>query len=154
MLVTIWREHFGIWRGAEGCFEPENGVRWGDGGVAEGAVAVLRRMGMLAGMTDAISSPSATAVPAKDRAVAAFAALGERERWKVARLLAKEPMLSATELMARTGMSKSAASRQLMALWRAGLTERYAPKDDGRARVYRLTEVGAGLVQAGILLDG
>ena len=135
-----------------GDFEGEMGVWTGEKEGREVALAVLGDLDRVRGMTDESLTPSATNLPAKDRAVAAFAALGERERWRVAGLLAKEPLLSATDVMARTGMSKSAASRQLMALWRAGLTERYAPKDDGRARVYRMTEVGAALVQAGLLL--
>lgn len=143
-----------MWRGYRGDFEGEIGVLDGEGGVGEWAIAILEGSSRVGGMTDDISPPSATAVPKTDRAAKAFAALGDRGRWAVARVLAREPMLSATEVGERTGLPLWTASRQLMALWRAGLTERYAPKDDGRARVYRLTVAGAGLVQAGILLDG
>ena len=154
VIVTIWREHFSVWTVQGVDFEGENGILAVEGGIGEWAIAILEESGRVGGMTDDISPPSATAVPETDRAVKAFAALGDRGRWAVARVLAKEPMLSATEVGERTGLPLWTASRQLIALWRAGLTERYAPKDDGRARVYRLTAVGAGLVQAGVLLEG
>lgn len=83
-----------------------------------------------------------------------FGALAEEGRWKVARLLGKEGRLSLGEVIGRTGLPKWSASRYLLELWRAGIVDRYSAKEDGRRRVYGLTEVGAGLVQAGLLLEG
>jgi predicted transcriptional regulator len=88
------------------------------------------------------------------RAWVVFGALAEEGRWKVARLLGKEGTLSLGEVMVRSGLPKWTASRYLPELWRAGIVDRYSAKEDGRQRVYRLTEVGAGLVQAGALLEG
>lgn len=83
-----------------------------------------------------------------------FGALAEEGRWRVARLLGREGMLSLGEVMERTGLPKWSVSRYLLGLWRAGIVDRYASPEDGRQRVYRLTEVGAALVQAGVLLEG
>ena len=138
----------------------------------------MARCGRVAGMSDPVSpvkgeaaGPLLTASAAvrarkeerakvavarveEGRAGVVFGALAEEGRWRVARLLGREGTLSLGEVMARAGLPKWTASRYLLELWRAGIVDRYSAKEDGRQRVYRLTEVGAGLVQAGALLEG
>ena len=91
--------------------------------------------------------------PKSGRAQDAFWALGDGGRWAVARLLAKERVLTAGEVAQRLGLVPQRASRFLQVLWKAGIVSREAPADDGRRREFRLTVTGEALVQAGMLLD-
>jgi len=72
----------------------------------------------------------------------------------MARLLAKEGRLSVAEAARGLGVPPLRASRFLQELWKAGIAAREVPRDDGRRREFRLTETGAALVQAGMLLEG
>ena len=87
------------------------------------------------------------------RAVEAYWALAEAGRWELARLLAQERAVSLGEAGRRLGISQQMASRRFQALLRAGLVVREALAEDGRQWVYRLSESGAALVQAGVLME-
>ena len=93
-------------------------------------------------------------LPERERPWGVFWALGDAGRWAVARLLAGHRALTVTEAARLSGVPERSVSRHFLELWRAGLVSREAPADDGRARVFRLTDTGEGLVQAGMLLEG
>ena len=83
----------------------------------------------------------------------AYWALAEPGRWEVAKLVAQERAVSLGEAGRRLGISRQVVSRRFQALLRAGLVVREALAEDGRQWVYRLSESGAALVQAGMLVE-
>ncbi len=123
-------------------------------GVLEGALAEGARGGNDGRMTGAAGKRTGRALLQSGRAQQAFWALGDEGRWAVARLLAQERVLTVSVAARRLGLLQQTASRYLQELWKAGLVSREAPADDGRRREFRLTETGAALVQAGMLLGG
>ena len=66
----------------------------------------------------------------------------------------RERAVSLQEAVRLMGVSKVVASRRFQALHRAGLVVREAATEDGRQWVFRLSDTGAALVQAGMLLEG
>jgi DNA-binding HxlR family transcriptional regulator len=87
------------------------------------------------------------------RAVEAYWALAEAGRWELAKLVARERAVSLVEAGRRLGISRKMVSRRFQALRRVGLVNREALADDRRQWVFRLTETGEALVQAGMLME-
>jgi len=141
--------------GGAGVLNREMGVAAGKGGGAEAGVAFARNGMTVAGMKRrAAALPKITATPpGPGRAALVFVALGVPARWGLVRLVGQHRALTLKEAARLAGLSKQAASQHFQILWDAGLVSREAPADDGRARVFRLTETGEGLVQAGLLLE-
>ena len=104
-------------------------------------------------MGKTIETPEKKAAREFARAWGAYWALGDAGRWGMALLLTREGALTVAEAAGRLGVSRRSASRHLQALWKAGIVSRVAPEDDGRRREFRLTDQGAALVQAGMLVE-